>query len=64
VSNLWDTLHKSEYFITEKRELIDSGILQSGSVLVCKTLLVDMQILEFDDLLISLVYWLLLRLSS
>jgi hypothetical protein len=61
---LWNTPHKSQFFITEMRERIDPTIMQSGSVLVCKTLLVDMQISEPDDSLTSLVYWLPLRLSS
>ena len=45
VNNLRDTLHKSQIFITENLELVDPAILQSGSVLVCKTLLVDMRII-------------------
>jgi len=54
----------SQYFNTGESDVIDSATLKSGAVLVCQTLLVDMQMFEIDDSLTSLVYWLPLRLSS
>jgi hypothetical protein len=46
----------SERELMNRVALMNPVILQSGSVLVCKTLLVDMQIFEFDASLTSLVY--------